>query len=331
MGSDRMETDPGIEGRRAVRDLLSGYILLAAALLGAGALVVIREPFTPIAWLLFVELEPQASLAITAIIALSVTLSSQRFALERIRPIGWVRNIKPWHVALTALCVSVPCVQAVYHGFALSADEYMTRFQSEIFGAGRLAGQVPGEWRDLGGALHHSFARFHQESGTVYSNYRHGMAALYAAFDLVGLGRYTSAILTAGSILLVASVARRLWPTQRSAPLAAALILGSSSQVLITGLTAYAMSAHLFFNLLWIRLFLVDRVWAHGLAAIVGVATAALHQIHMHLFFAAPFLALLLRPLRVRLLVFYGATYALGHALRRRVEPARPRRWSRTS
>ena len=64
------------------------------------------------------------------------------------------------------------------------------------------------------------------------------MAALDALFDLVGMGGYTSAVMSAGSAILVASVARRLWPHSDSAPPVAAPLLATSQQVLFTGLTA---------------------------------------------------------------------------------------------
>ncbi len=224
-------------------------------------------------------------------------------------------RVKPWHLALVTLIAIAVAIGPVYHGFALSMDEHMTQFQAAIFGAGHLAGEVPPAWRFVGRALYNSYAVYDDQSGHVFSFWRPGMAALYALFDLAGMGRYTSAVMSAGSVILVASVARRLWPRSDSAPLVAALLLATSQQVLFTGLTAYAMPAHLFFNLLWLRLFLADRPWAHVLAAFVGVATAALHHVHTHLFFAAPFLLTLFRPFRPWLLLWYGATYALGHAL----------------
>ena len=152
-------------------------------------------------------------------------------------------RIKPWHLALVTLIAIAAAIGPVYHGFALSMDEHMTRFQAAIFRAGHLAGEVPPAWRFVGRALYNSYAVFDGQSGHVYSFWRPGMAALYALFDLVGLGRYTSAVMSAGSVILVASVARLLWPRSDSAPLVAALLVATSQQVLFTGLTAYAMPA----------------------------------------------------------------------------------------
>jgi hypothetical protein len=286
--------------------------MLIVGLLGAGALVVYGNATIGMSRLIyhFADL-PGFSVAI-AIAGLSAAVYAVRPKTFVAPGVSFLSSTKPWHLALIALIAMILSVDPIYHGFAFSMDEYMTRFQASIFDAGRLVGEVPPAWRDVGRALHHSFARFDTVSGQVYSLYRPGMAALYALLDLVGIGLYASAILSAGSILLVASVARHLWPRSDTAPVIAALILATSQQVLITGLTSYAMSAHLFFNLLWLRLFFLDRPWAHVLAAIVGVATSALHQVHLHVFFAAPFLLSLFRPYRPRLLLLYGMIYALG-------------------
>jgi hypothetical protein len=304
----------GAVNEKKTSDLLIGNAILICCLAAAAALVANGRATSDISRLIYTRIDLPAFWVVAAIAALSIVLyyvpGSGAFPAG-IR-LSW---LKPWHIALATLVAIAAGVEPIYHGFPFSMDEYMTTFQAEIFAAGRLAGQVPTEWLDFGRALHHSFAKFDAASGQVYSGYRPGMAALYAAFDLARMGPYTSAVLSAGSVVLVASVARQIWPRSETAPLAAALLLATSQQVLVTGLTAYAMPGHLFFNLLWVRLFLIDRPWAHALAPLAGVAAAALHQIHVHAFFAAPFLLTLLRPLRSGLLVFYGTTYVLGHAL----------------
>ena len=270
--------------------LLIGNAILVCGLIGAGILVLFGDATRNISRFIYIQIDLPAFCVIATIAAVSAVLTLGRLVSPALPDRLPLPAPQPWHIALVTLAAIAIAVGPVYHDFAFSMDEYMTRFQAEIFAAGRLAGEVPEEWREYARALHHSFARFDPASGFVYSSYRPGMAALYALLDLVGVGRYTSAILSAGSVVLVASIARKLWPYSDSAPLVAAATLATSQQVLITGLTSYAMPAHLFLNLLWVRLFLVDRLWAYGLAALVGIATAALHQIHLHVFFAAPFL-----------------------------------------
>lgn len=216
-------------------------------------------------------------------------------------------------VALATGAVSAFATLFVYHGYALSMDEWMPRLQSKLFLSGALTGQLAPEWRDYGRAMFHVFATYDPQTGQVASSYRPGMAALYSAFDLVGLGIYASAILNAGAVGLAAVVTRQLRPQSTTAPVVAALLLATSQQALAGSLTSYAMTAHLFLNLLWLHLFLRDTLRMHLLAALVGVVTASLHQVHVHIFFALPFLLTLLRPFRPRLIALYGIIYLFGH------------------
>lgn len=229
------------------------------------------------------------------------------------QPDTW--RIGPWHMALAALVLTAIGVHLVYIGYALSMDEWMTRLQAEIFGSGQLSGVVPEAWREFGRAMYYVFAAYDPASGRVASDYRPGMAALYALFDTVGLGLYTSAILNALSIPLVAMVSLRLWPGRRDIAVLAAFIVFTSQQALAMAMTSYAMTAHMFFNLLWILAFLRKEWWGPVAVVLIGGFTAALHQIHVHAFFAAPFFLLLLRPFRFRLLAFYAIGYATTHAL----------------
>jgi hypothetical protein len=246
-------------------------------------------------------------------LVLAVSLLAVAWAAREGGDFAWVDRIPVGLVALCTLVVSMIGTHAVYLGYPFSPDEWMPRLQAEIFAHGELAGTVPPEWREYGRAMYHEFAHYDPATGAVASSYRPGMAALIALFDLAGLGLYVSAFMTAGSVLLTASLARILWPDSKSAPVIAALLVATSSQALAAAMTTYAMASHLFFNLLWLRLFLLDKWWAHVAAAFCGVFTASLHQVHPHLFFAAPFFHLLLRPFRPGVLLWYGAVYAVGH------------------
>ena len=230
------------------------------------------------------------------------------------RVAGWsLARIDVRWIAALSLGLSVWCVHLVHDGYALSMDEWMTRLQGEIFLDGAVTATLPEEWRAYGRGMFQGFANYDPASGSLASNYRPGMALLHAAFSMVGLGLYTSAILNAAAILLVARVARQLFPDHAEVPVVAALLLATSQQAFAASLTSYAMSAHLCFNLAWVTLFLDDRWQRHVLAALVGVLTASLHQIHLHLFFALPFLLTLLRPFRPGLIALYGAIYLGGH------------------
>ena len=222
-------------------------------------------------------------------------------------------RLNPLTVSATALIAGVLSTHFVHHAYAFSMDEWMMRFQAEVFLNGDFAGRIAPEWRGYERAIFHSFATIDEAGGLVASSYRPGMAALIALLDLAGLGLYVSAALTAGAVWLTASIARKIWPDDVSAPIVAALLVATSSQALAAAGTSYAMAGHLFFNLLWLRLFLSDRLAANLIAPFAGLAAASLHQVHVHAFFAAPFYLMLLRPFRPGLILWCGAVYLAGH------------------
>lgn len=224
-----------------------------------------------------------------------------------------IHSVPLWLVVLPTLVASVWATHFIYFDYALSMDEWMPRLQARIFLSGELTGQVGPEWRDYGRAMYHVFATYDPETGELASSYRPGMAAIIALFDTIGLGHYASAFLNAGAVYLVAIVTRQLSPNSHRAPIIAAILLATSQQAFAASLTSYSMTAHLFFNVLWLHLFLRDTVRAHFLAAIVGVITASLHQVHVHVLFALPFLLTLLRPFRLNLVLLYGSVYVVGH------------------
>jgi hypothetical protein len=63
-------------------------------------------------------------------------------------------------------------------------------------------------------------------------------------------------------------VARRLRPTRLDAAFISTLLVATSSQVLVTSMTSYAMTGHLTLNLIWLWLFLRDDKIGHGARSI---------------------------------------------------------------
>lgn len=241
---------------------------------------------------------------------ISATLPAEALArIDRLQP----QRLSVLALSLVMLVTAMAATHLVYAGYALSMDEWMPRLQARIFLDGTLTATLPPEWQAFGRAMFHSFATYDPATGQVASSYRPGLAGLIAAFDVVGLGIYLSSMTYAGAIWLSWVVTRQLLPGSAGAPMVAALLVATSQQALAGAMTSYAMSSHLFFNLLWLHLFLRDRMWAHVLAALVGVLTASLHQVHMHFFFAAPFLLTLLRPFRPGLITLYFLISLFGH------------------
>ncbi|MBC7521832.1 MAG: hypothetical protein H7268_12160 [Sandarakinorhabdus sp.] len=91
----------------------------------------------------------------------------------------------------------------------------------------------------------------------------------------------------------------------------ALILYAGSSQILFTGMTAWAMSGHLALNLAWLALFLRrDRLGIAG-SLVVGFLATGLHQPVFHPLFVLPFLWLLFRQRDWRTLAIYLFGYAL--------------------
>ncbi len=214
--------------------------------------------------------------------------------------------------ALAALCgiIALAGAHLVYDDYALSLDEFMARFDGVILGHGAPLAPTPAAWRPFLGALQPQFVRATADGAFWSSTYLPVNAALRAVAGLAGLAVLVSPALAAVSILAVFAVGRRLWPDRPSIALIAAVLLATSSQFLITAMTAYAMTAHLAFNLVWLWLFLRGGRLGHGGALVVGFLACGIHQLVFHPLFVAPFVLLLGLERRWRAATLYTVAYA---------------------
>lgn len=254
-------------------------------------------------------------LGVGACLALYWSARSQTLA----RAFAWTAAFWPArprpvaYAAIIALVVLAFVGAGTYlftHAYGLVLDEFMGEIQADIFRSGRLLVRYPGEWGEYVRALFPAFLFQDVDNQLWGSGYRPVFAAIRALFSLAGLGPLTNAILTALSVVLIADIARKLWPDRGDAAVLAAVLLATGPQFLITGMTGFAWPAHLCLNLLWLRLYLRDDTLGHGLAALVGFAAVGLHQINPHPFFVLPFMLALLGARRWRLAGFYACTYS---------------------
>jgi hypothetical protein len=88
------------------------------------------------------------------------------------------------------------------------------------------------------------------------------------------------------------------------------LMLTTSSQVLVTATTSFAMTAHLAVNLVWLWCFLRDDRIGHIGAVASGFIGCGLHQLVFHPLFVAPFIANLWVQHRRSLVAGYVVAYA---------------------
>jgi hypothetical protein len=232
---------------------------------------------------------------------------------ERLAPIAGGTAALASRPVLLALAVGVVAyvgVWLVMSRHALSGDEGMAVFDTRIFAAGRWYAEVPPEWRAYAPALQPMFRLSGPEQEWWVSAYLPVNAALRSGFARLGDAAASGPFWAALSVLLVYAVGRRLEPARPSLAVCAAVLLATSSQLLVTAMTPYAMSAHLALNLLWLLLFLRGGLLGHAGAIVVGFAATGLHQLIFHPLFAAPFCLQLLLRRRWATAAAYGAGYA---------------------
>jgi hypothetical protein len=203
----------------------------------------------------------------------------------------------------------------VYHRYPLAMDEYLAGWQGRAFRAGQVAASFPDEFRPLARALTPIFVFANEYTHTWTSGYLPVYAFLHTLFSVAGAGLLLNPLCAALSVLLIAKVARRLWPRDDFAPLGAALLLATSAQFLAAGMSFYSMPAHLCLNLLWLWLYLREDWTGTLLLPWIGVAALGLHQPFMHALFAAPFLVRMVRRRPLRMSAYTAAVYLAGCTL----------------
>ena len=207
-------------------------------------------------------------------------------------------------VGLAALC------WAGHHwlllGHALSRDEQMAVFDARIYAAGRWAWPLPPAWRADARALNLLFMLPIGRPVAWVSGYLPGNAVLQAVF-----GTLAGPLLVAVSVLAFWGCARRLFAADREAAVVALILFVLSGQMVMAGMTAFAMPAHLAFNLVWLWLFLRDTRRADVAALVVGFVAIGLHQPLFHPMFVAPWLAVMAWDRRWRRLALFCGAYGV--------------------
>lgn len=223
-----------------------------------------------------------------------------------------LQRLRLWHVALAVFAVMVVGTYIVCLNHPLAMDEFLANFQAQIFLGGHVLGPIPEEWRPYSKAMAPVLSVTDPVRGTWAAYYLPIYALLRTPFYWLGLDTILNAALSAATVLLTAACAGRIWPDERRAPWIAGLLLALGPQFLITGMTAYAMPAHLCFSMLWLWLWLRNDTTGYLLLPLVGVLAIGLHQPNIHALFAAPFLLLL--PFRAgwQLTAYVVIVYAAG-------------------
>ncbi|HEY8566787.1 MAG TPA: hypothetical protein VIL65_14925 [Beijerinckiaceae bacterium] len=235
----------------------------------------------------------------------AASLPARRVPLNLSSPIG-LKVV----LAIAALIVLVGTPVATLNE-PLVLDEVMALFDARIFREGRLLAPVPPEWRPYLPALQpHIFGLKVPDNAGWASSYlpvNAGLQALLGGIDWPGL---PGLLLLGTALIALWAIARRIWPARPDAALVAVVLLASSSQVLLTAMTPFAMTAHLAFNLVWLWLVLRGTPWSHAGALTLGFLACGLHQVVFHPLFAAPFVLGFWLDGRRRLAALYAIVYA---------------------
>jgi len=199
----------------------------------------------------------------------------------------------------------------VFENYDLARDEQMADFDAAIFAHGVPFWPIDPLWRPFAGALNQIFILPIGDHEGWVSNYLPINAAIRAAVGMVASPMLASPVLVVVGAIALWRVARRLWPDSGSTQWVVFACYFGSSQVLVTGMTAYAMSAHLALNLLWLALFLRGGRIGHGGAIATGFLATGIHQPLFHPLFVLPFLEMLRVQRRWRLLATYVGCYVV--------------------
>jgi hypothetical protein len=212
-------------------------------------------------------------------------------------------------VALAVLVVSLMAAFLAHRSYPLSMDEWAGELQAKIFATGRRTVEIPEDWAPYARAVTPVFVSLHHDPPRWTSTYLPVNALLKTPLVWIRATELFNPLLGALTVLAIAAVARRLWPGRTAAPLVAAVLLGTSSQFLITSASFYTMPAHLLASVVWLWLHLHPRRSIERLTPWLGVLALGLHNFVVHTLFVVPFLLRLVRRRELLRATYYGAIY----------------------
>ena len=200
----------------------------------------------------------------------------------------------------------------VMRNYPLTRDEHMVVFDMGIFRSGRLAAALAPERRGYALALVPAFLLDIPQNAALVSSYMPGNAAFRTAFSFIADPALLNPLLAAVGFLALFDIVRRVFPEDRETQAVVLLLYLTSTQIIVTAMTTYAMTAHLCLNLIWLSLFLRDSKIAHAAAMTVGFVATGLHQVIFHPLFVLPFLFYLVQRGQWRTACFYAIGYGVA-------------------
>jgi hypothetical protein len=226
---------------------------------------------------------PGAALVIFIAIAAAFPL----LARPALGLVDWIAR-KPWATALITFLVLCAGQLFIAKDHALAGDEHLILLQAKAFAAGHLTAQFPPQL--LSWVVPRPYVNLwlyaSPQTGAVVSVYWPGYALLLAPFALLGIPWACNPLLASGALVLIGRLAGRLTSAPQAAGWAMLLTLVSPA---FSGMALgyFSMTAHLFFNLLYVWALLERRLL---LAGVVGSFALILHNPWPHFLFALPWI-----------------------------------------
>ena len=178
----------------------------------------------------------------------------------------------------------------VFHGYSPSRDELMVEMAGAYLADGRIGWPITPDWMPYRRALQPEFYSPYGADTHWTAVYLPVHAAIRAVFVRFGDAALAAPITLGIGLLALWQIAQRLLPNRPDAQAVTMVMALSSVQLLATAMTPYAMTSHFAFDMLWLMLVLRGGKLGHGLAAVVALLAAGLHQWHFPLLFMAPFI-----------------------------------------
>jgi len=224
------------------------------------------------------------------------------------------RHVPIFVIAAAVFAIAALGARFVCRHYALSADEFMSDFQAQIFLQGKITAEVPSQWVPAVRVVKPTYVDYLPKTHSWKATYLPVYAAMRAIFQAAYLQSLLNPVLAALTVLALYGTVRNVWPDERQDAFVAALLLGTSAQFLVMAMTSYSMPAHLAFNTVWLWLYSRSDSRRFYLAPFVGVLAIGLHQPIVHAVFVAPFLFRLVLERRWRAVLIYGLVYLFGCA-----------------
>ena len=223
--------------------------------------------------------------------------------------LGRRRVIVACGIAIVLAVMSI----TIHQAYPFTMDEYAPAFQAQIFATGRLvAGWPPGLTPILvspGFRSNGAFLDVSTVTGQACSDYAPGHAMLLTPLTWLGMPWAYNAVLAGVSLLLMATIAEKLFGPQAAGW---SMLLAIASPVYAAyGMSFYAMMSHCTLNLLYVWLLLSPTLPRVAGAGLVGGFALVLHNPFPHTVFALPWILwLAMSQGRLWRLAVIGCCYA---------------------